>query len=248
MDDENYKIRIRRLIFIIMTKILTPDDKKYLRSVCRLLGSYGLEVGEIVYELDGRPYYYDDIDWLNFSSFDNRHDADIPDGLFPIMRKIFKYLEDKELVENLDFDDINYEGIKLFIDCEENKIFVKHDYSWLEHDDGASIIYDDDEEVDDIFDALAEQGLTKGKQILRYSGGGDSGYIESDFESGESVPTIIDEWCYDKLESNYGGWEINEGSQGKFIFNFKKKSIELNHTSNYYEDESKKIFEESFHL
>ncbi len=46
--------------------------------------------------------------------------------------------------------------------------------------------------------------------------------------------------------SNYGGWEINEGSQGYFIFDLKNKTVELNHTMNVEESESKTLYEEKF--
>ena len=228
-----------------MNNILSTDDKKYLRSVCRLLGSYGLEVGEIAFELNGYSFEYDDINWDQVSSFDNRYDTEIPLGLIPILQKIVKFLDDKQLIVELDFDDINYVNLRIEIDCDSGTILAKHEYSYLEQDEESSVTYEDDE-VSDIFDVLIEAGMKKGVKVLRYSGGGDSGYIESDFESGEEVPAHIEEWCYDKLESNYGGWEINEGSQGQFTFNFKEKTIELEHTTNFYENESNTIYEENF--
>jgi hypothetical protein len=62
---------------------------------------------------------------------------------------------------------------------------------------------------------------------LKYNGGGDSGYIESDFENGEPSPGAVEEWCYQQLEENFGGWEINEGSQGEFQFDFNEKTVIL---------------------
>ena len=82
---------------------------------------------------------------------------------------------------------------------------------------------------------------------LSYNGGGDSGYIESSFdETGDAVPSEIEDWCYAQLESNYGGWEINEGSDGRFIFNFNDSTIVLDHTYNTEETSEDTIYEESF--
>jgi hypothetical protein len=57
--------------------------------------------------------------------------------------------------------------------------------------------------------------------IVGYDGGGDSGYINSDYrtEDGKTgdTPAAIEDICYDLLE-DYVGWEINEGSSGTFIF------------------------------
>jgi hypothetical protein len=82
---------------------------------------------------------------------------------------------------------------------------------------------------------------------VKYNGSGDSGYIESNFdETGDSIPSEIEDWCYNKLESNFGGWEINEGSDGQFIFNFHDMTIRLDHTYNTEETTSDTIYKENF--
>ena len=37
----------------------------------------------------------------------------------------------------------------------------------------------------------------------------------------------LENLCYDLLEDKYGGWEINEGSYGEFVFNVADRTIEL---------------------
>ena len=85
--------------------------------------------------------------------------------------------------------------------------------------------------------------------ILRipYNGGGDSGYIESSFDpTGDTVPDEIENWCYSQLENAFGGWEINEGSDGVFIFDFNNSTITLEHTYNTEENQVDTLYEESF--
>jgi hypothetical protein len=48
------------------------------------------------------------------------------------------------------------------------------------------------------------------------------------------------------LESDFGGWEINEGSQGYFEIDLDNKEITLNHTSNIDEQGRDTILEEDF--
>jgi hypothetical protein len=73
--------------------------------------------------------------------------------------------------------------------------------------------------------------------------------MEGNFEeTGDPIPAEIEDWCYRELESNYGGWEINEGSQGMFIFNFNDSTITLEHTDNVEESESNTLFEVKFSL
>ena len=82
---------------------------------------------------------------------------------------------------------------------------------------------------------------------LEYNGSGDSAYIESSFdENGDAVPAGIEDWCYRALENNFGGWEINEGSDGEFILDFNNSMLTLNHTMNTEETATDALYEESF--
>jgi len=59
---------------------------------------------------------------------------------------------------------------------------------------------------------------------MRFDGGGDSGYIESEAENelGDVVsPTgLMEDFGYEVLERHFGGWENNEGGSGTIILNF----------------------------
>lgn len=37
-----------------------------------------------------------------------------------------------------------------------------------------------------------------------------------------NIEELVEQICYDLLGANHGGWEINEGSFGEFIFSFNK--------------------------
>ena len=37
-----------------------------------------------------------------------------------------------------------------------------------------------------------------------------------------NIEELVEQICYDLLSANHGGWEINEGSYGEFVFNFGK--------------------------
>lgn len=41
-----------------------------------------------------------------------------------------------------------------------------------------------------------------------------------------TISELVEQICYDLLESNHGGWEINEGSFGTFVFKVGKSSKE----------------------
>ena len=95
--------------------------------------------------------------------------------------------------------------------------------------------------------------MSEGYKFVKvdYSGGGDSGYIESngytdDGDVNIQIPAGLEDYIYQILESNYGGWEINEGSDGVFIFNFNDSTVTLEHTYNTEENQTDTLYEESF--
>jgi len=72
-----------------------------------------------------------------------------------------------------------------------------------------------------------------------YDGSGDSGWIQDMVDSSKGSKGLNEQLeyiCYDLLELYYGGWEINEGSNGSIDFNFKDQTVELNHNQNVEEN------------
>ena len=106
-----------------------------------------------------------------------------------------------------------------------------------------------------LFDALAAVSVTE--VLVEFDGEGDSGQIDhvqasnangtvtlpdarievasapwgrnepnrTDATLGEAIETV----CYALLSANCGGWEINEGSYGLFVFDVAERTIELTH-------------------
>ena len=234
--------------------ILTPEDKQYLRRVCRYLGSLGMQDGSIEMDIDNYgDFDFTEINWEDETHFSNNYSAEIPDGLTPILKKIGDHIQENGLYDAPNEDDINYEKIDFDIDCQKAEISVNHWWTFYQRGDGNSVEWDG-EEGKDIFEEWEKDGVFQDLEVpnngiltVKYNGSGDSGYIESSFdETNDGVPTSIEDWCYRQLENNFGGWEINEGSDGEFIFNFHNTTIELNHTYNVEENAHDTIYEESF--
>lgn len=233
-----------------MENILTTEDKKYLRRVSNYLNSLGMKEGTIEFEKDYYEFKSDDIKWNTITHFDNNYHADIPDGLIEILKKILTYLDEKDSFMSPGIDGINYEKILVDIDTEKKEISVVHYWSYFERGETASIEFDDTTDVEMIekwkneeIEDIPEGGIL----TLKYNGSGDSGYIENTFdETGDSVPASIEDWCYNVLENNFGGWEINEGSDGEFIFDFNNFKVTLYHSNNLEADDQDSLYEESF--
>ena len=233
-----------------MEKILTPEEKKYLRMVSNYLNSLGMKEGDINIELDNDADSVgsDSIDWKYVHHFDNNYTAEIPDGLFPILKKVLEY-SDNNADFNNDVDMLTYQSININIDCNDKIISVNHYYSYYGRDESSGVTWDEenDKELIGRFESLIENIPNNGQLTVYYNGGGDSGYLEGDFsETRDGVPTEIEDWCYNQLSDNFGGWEINEGSDGQFIFDFENRTIHLEHTFNTEENESETLYEENF--
>lgn len=233
------------------TNILSQEEKRYLRSICRYLGSLGMKEGLISFDLTEGPLKR--IDWKYVTHFSNNYNADIPDGFIPILKKIIKFVIEEDLIEYSD-EGTNYESVDISIDCESGEISVSYYYSYYDTDNGQSTSWeleemDDDEKnhFEEIFQSLRVLFPKKDSVEIEYDGGGDSGYIKDYFtDTSIAVPNMLESWCYDVLESNFGGWEINEGSQGNFYIDLKNNIIELNHYYNVEQTENDTVWEENF--
>jgi len=230
---------------------LTSEEQQYLRATTRYLKSLGMDSGSLEFEMEDS--IIPDINWKWHDSFSNNHSIEIPTKIREIFDRIVNYIDSEDLVESISSDyDVNYERLEIKIDCDDEKILVRHWYSYLEDGSAEGLEWDinEDENLKQIFDTL-ENDLDKnppknGVLRLDYNGSGDSGYIEDYFDNGSSVPADVENWCYGQLESHYGGWEINEGSRGYFEFNLNTHTVELSHTQTYEESDSDDVLEISF--
>ena len=173
--------------------------------------------------------------------------------LIPILQKIANYVENNGLFNPNDNDDLNWSRFDFDIDTKKQEISFSYWWSFYARGEENSMEWDD-EEGKDIFEEWEKDGVFQDLTIpkngiltVAYNGSGDSGFIESSFdETSDGVPTAMEDWCYTQLENNFGGWEINEGSDGKFMFNFNDMIIVLEHTYNTEENATDTLFEESF--
>lgn len=104
-------------------------------------------------------------------------------------------------------------------------------YEFGDYIEGDSI-YDHFIEIQKFLEEINSNGVR-----IDYNGSGDSGYVEDQYQSQNKkgdVPAGIEDICYELLE-DFGGWEINEGSQGNITLT--KDSININHQWNTEESE-----------
>jgi len=214
--------------------------KNKLRILFKYLKGMGIDKTTFRVELDnGR------IEWFELNIEDN-----VSSTIENIVEEIIEVYGDK-LYElgpgTLDSSDDYFSVDGEILPNEGKFIFTEINYrGYGTEDSGTYYDKDDYEEDDSMYDTFIEVGkfldeIKATSATVGYSGGGDNGAVDNNYESENGsgmVPNDIENICYDLL-SEYGGWEINEGSQGNIVFT--KDEIEVNHEWNTQEDYNEEI-------
>ena len=122
------------------------------------------------------------------------------------------------------YDDINYSEVRIYIDVDKQKVWFDAKYESYTSDDSSS--------EGEISESWMEKLEGRGVYTARYSGGGDSGDIDSmDFDGDDEYNgTEYENYAYKILSDEYGGWEIDNGSSGKITINTIEGTWEIEHT------------------
>lgn len=236
-----------------MNELLTPEDKKYLERVSRYVQSLGKKIVEIRIEANDYDSQTEisDINWEQITHFDWNSTMDIPSGFVEILQKIFNYIDSSGDYSFPDIDGINYHEFIVDFDTTKRELTITQNYNYYDVGSESEIEFEGDGvDMDSFRNQLEDNGVEipeDGILTTRYNGGGDDGSLDGSFdEINESVPSLMEDFCYDKLSSEFGGWENNEGGEGYFIFNFNDNTITLYHTENIETGDSNTLFETNF--
>jgi hypothetical protein len=183
------------------------------------------------------------IDYVNF--YCDNGDKKIPSNMMDLLTELLEDTAMKLYGEARDVYDEDMSSWTTFtanFDKKTIKITGVDVTTYGTEDTGSYYEFDDYVEGDSIYNQFIEiqkflDEINSTGVVIDYSGGGDSGYIEGQYQSENGsgdVPSGIEDICYDLLEE-FGGWEINEGSQGKISLT--KDSIDVNHLWNTEESE-----------
>jgi hypothetical protein len=236
-----------------MENVLTQEELKYLERISRYLLSTNMKRAYINIEAD--PYdggaQIDDIDWEYITHFDWQGRIDIPSGFIEILKKIFNYIDESGIYSEPDIDSLSYNEFIVIIDAEDKVLTITNDYRYYDVGGKSEVEFEGDEvDMDSFREELNSNGIEipeDGILTARYNGGGDSGSLDGSFdEINQQVPEPMEDFCYDKLSDNFGGWENNEGGEGYFMFNFNDDTVTLYHTENIEQNDSNTLFELEF--
>lgn len=213
---------------------LTDEQKKTLKLFSYYCMSYGAE------EVENNVWFqYGDVDWdEDYWTIVKPSSSSHIEGYDKIEELKETIIEDNNLLEVA--DDIDYyANIQFGIDCRERILTIK---AWQQvmNSESHSITRNvkEYESLNEFVDKMKSDGYRVGE--ISFEGSGDSGYVDNTLmlEGDETieVPSEVEDFCYDML-SEFPGWEINEGSQGYFYFDFESGEVELNYEQNFTDNE-----------
>jgi hypothetical protein len=236
-----------------MNELLTPEEKKYLERISRYVQSLGKKDVEIrieANEYDGKTEI-SDIEWEHITNFDWDSRLDIPSGFIEILQKIFNYLDESGNYSFPDIDGINYHDFLIEFNTVRRELTIQQIYGYYDVGNEFEVEFEGEESnMEEWKDQLEINGAEipeDGILTARYNGGGDNGSMDGNFdEINQQLPADIEDFCYDKLSINFGGWENNEGGEGYFIFNINDNTVTLYHTENIEQNDSNTLFETEF--
>ena len=219
-----------------MEKNLTPEELKTLK----LFSYYCLGFGcnEVNYTVN---MYDCEVDWLEENAFCADDDGYSFAQRIEMYDKITDLIKDisQDIVDSGAFDDTdcNSSNLVFNFDNKERKLNVKGYYSVMIDKPGAIVEEEENftSEVTEFMESLKSQNIDF--FTVNFDGGGDSGQIEPVGSNGIRITRGVEDYLYEML-SNFGGWEINEGSHGTFHFNVEPGNIELEFYEHSMEDET----------
>ena len=216
---------------------LSPEEIKAVKQFFVYIKSNGADTASI-----DSNFEYGYISYVGGLYGDNGRSIPKFPPVEPIIEKIFDKVDTDEFEDNFHAgeNDVEFFSVDVIFDATDKKIIVECNYSTPDEEEA----FDEDEIGNiEIFKEYTDRGVSE--IICTYNGGGDSGYVDSDMGvdgEREEVPAFLEDMCYDAL-SGFGGWEINEGSQGNIVFNLRDKTITVNHAWNIEEHHRFKLLE-----
>jgi hypothetical protein len=209
---------------------ITEEQAKSLKLFAYYAQSYGKkEVNTSIYTQDCTEDWRDH-EWYSEGSSLESYDA--------IDKVIDEIITENDLISESVSDCDNRGQLYINIDCVERKLKITASETVMGSNEMGDEVTEDGlpSPVIEFLNELNSEGVSEGK--VNFYGGGDSGEIENNLTSNKGnfkIERGVEDFLYRWLSEFYGGWEINEGSHGDFVFYTDNNSIQLNfneHTEN----------------
>jgi hypothetical protein len=203
---------------------LSKEDLKTLKLFAYMCKSYGID--EAVVEVQ---FYGGSADY-----FDNyAYEVDGPSKveLYDAISNLIQRIIDENDLSDYAYDDSTERGYLSFnFDCNERNLKVVG-YSYVMSSKPMGDRFEE-EQLSENYPSVIEflNELKNSGEVTKevyFNGGGDSGEVEA-----YGISRGVEDFLYRWLSEFYGGWEINEGSYGDFVFDTQDMSVTLNFNEN----------------
>lgn len=237
----------------MMNVVADQNQKKIFNLLSKYIQSNGVKLGEIIFDDFSHEVKYSNLDnyFKGQIHFANKRHMILPLSAYDFIKKLISdSISGESHIVNV--DDIGTSFMRIEIDTIDKSISGYFEYYMTKTGEESSYDWSEDDEAASAIIGIIKTSpginLNQSRVLrLEYSGGGDSGYLESAFnDRGGPVPSLVDDWCYRVLTDLHNGWEINEGSQGYFEFDLNNNTILLEHSFNEDFFESENLFRVSF--
>lgn len=221
-----------------MTPVVTDEQLKSLKLFSYYLQSHGIKRATVDFYLE-----YCQVDYSSEEAFSRDGTrAELYDAIENTLKEI---IDANDLA---DMDDCDNRGALTFhIDCEERTLeadVYETVYGTNNMSDSQDLNEMEDSDIKRAFQSLFSQISDEGKPSttrVYFNGSGDSGDIDGHTQDGTALPNEVLHYFYGWLEEFYGGWEINEGSQGYFAIDTDENNLFLDFQENTEENQQRDI-------
>ena len=222
----------------------TPEEKKLLKMYSNILEKFGVDKSYYSFFFGhGYSEYDSEVFQVPYNFSDIRDSIPTFKSLTILAKKIYDEMDLEQYID----DESKWQEIRLTIIPSKKIIEIKNFLTFTETQESEHVMTFEEMSEGQIegFENMKLECDSEGDRIDFY-GSGDSGYIESQTNNNNEIDGRIEDLLYRMLSDVQSGWEIDEGSQGNFILNYKKNIIILNFGLNIDRDDSKDIATLSF--
>ena len=183
-----------------------------------------------------------DTEIRTWKGYNDMQIIDIPDECVKSLKSWYnreilpKFDKAQESLYNQIPEEPGFEDHKMVFNCISKQISSEIIVSYTAEADEIGDSWDRTDNLTQMCENFLKKHPECDELRIDYYGGGDSGDIDFAACDGETISVgelsrEIEDFVYRNLP---GGWEINEGSRGSFIFDLNKKQASLSHIE-YYE-------------
>ena len=226
---------------------MTEKQTKIFELIAKAIKSRGCDYGSFNLEY----YRQDPFQGRDFECGQLKGTSKLP---FDVSQNLSDWYNENKLYRYIDEDSLS--SVEMKIIPSERKIQLIGYYYEYQTDDSEVTEADlpNDEEINNLIDNFELEGHTK--LYIEFNGGGDDGEILLREVKSENHNELLNlrgdvyrpliNFIYRMLESEYGGWENNEGAEGEFVIDLEEKNVTLYFSRNFAVDKAEVLFEMNY--